>query len=51
MISLENIPDWIIGEELLAKGINGSSMTTLGTAYDDPLFGKVSQPAHMQNFI
>ncbi|SQI22331.1 Extracellular minor metalloprotease precursor [Salmonella enterica subsp. arizonae] len=46
--------DWIIGEGLLAKGINGKglrSMAAPGTAYDDPLLGKDPQPAHMQNFI
>ncbi|EAA5902104.1 M4 family metallopeptidase [Salmonella enterica] len=46
--------DWIIGEGLLAKGINGKglrSMAAPGTAYDDPLLGKDPQPAHMQDFI
>ncbi|WP_054179428.1 M4 family metallopeptidase [Trabulsiella odontotermitis] len=46
--------DWIIGEGLLAKGINGKglrSMSAPGTAYDDPLLGKDPQPAHMKDFV
>ena len=46
--------DWIIGEGLLAKGINGKglrSMSAPGTAYDDPLLGKDPQPAHMNEYI
>ncbi|STQ10020.1 zinc metalloprotease [Enterobacter cloacae] len=46
--------DWLIGEGLLAKGINGKglrSMSEPGTAYDDPLLGKDPQPAHMKDFI
>lgn len=46
--------DWIIGEGLLAKGINGSglrSMSAPGTAYDDPLLGKDPQPADMTHYI
>ena len=46
--------DWIIGEGLLAEGINGEglrSMSAPGTAYDDPLLGKDPQPAHMNDFI
>lgn len=46
--------DWIIGEGLLAKGINGKglrSMSHPGTAYDDPLLGKDPQPAHMKDFV
>lgn len=46
--------DWIIGEGLLAKGINGKglrSMSQPGTAYDDPLLGKDPQPAHMKDFV
>jgi Zn-dependent metalloprotease len=41
--------DWLIGEGLLAKGINGKglrSMSEPGTAYNDPLLGKDPQPAH-----
>ncbi|KAA8995739.1 peptidase M4 family protein [Affinibrenneria salicis] len=46
--------DWIIGEGLLAPGINGRglrSMSEPGTAYDDPLLGKDPQPAHMNEYI
>lgn len=46
--------DWLIGEGLLAKGINGKglrSMSAPGTAYDDPLLGKDPQPASMQDYI
>ena len=46
--------DWLIGEGLLAAGINGKglrSMSEPGTAYDDPLLGKDPQPAHMKDFI
>lgn len=44
--------DWIIGEGLFAKGINGvgiRSMKAPGTAYDDPRLGKDPQPAHMKD--
>ncbi len=46
--------DWLIGEGLLAEGINGRglrSMSAPGTAYDDPLLGKDPQPAHMDHYI
>ncbi|WP_147199175.1 M4 family metallopeptidase [Pantoea sp. CCBC3-3-1] len=46
--------DWIIGEGLLAKGINGKglrSMSEPGTAYDDPLLGKDPQPADMKGYV
>lgn len=46
--------DWLIGEGLLAEGINGKglrSMSAPGTAYDDPLLGNDPQPAHMDDFI
>ncbi len=46
--------DWLIGEGLLADGINGKglrSMSAPGTAYDDPLLGKDPQPGHMKDFI
>ncbi|MBP2194569.1 M4 family metallopeptidase [Pantoea cypripedii] len=46
--------DWIIGEGLLAKGINGRglrSMSAPGTAYDDPMLGKDPQPADMAHYI
>ncbi|WP_114193352.1 M4 family metallopeptidase [Edaphovirga cremea] len=46
--------DWIIGEGLLAKGIQGKglrSMSQPGTAYDDPILGKDPQPASMDGYI
>lgn len=46
--------DWIIGEGLLASGINGRglrSMSEPGTAYDDPMLGKDPQPAHMDHYV
>ena len=46
--------DWLIGVGLFTKQVNGAairSMKAPGTAYDDPLIGKDSQPAHMKNFV
>jgi Zn-dependent metalloprotease len=47
--------DWLIGANLLAKGVNGVALRSLkapGTAYDDPLFGgKDPQPGHMKNYV
>ena len=46
--------NWLIGEGLLAPGINGRGLREMlnpGTAYDDGLLGKDPQPAHMNNYI
>ncbi|MEN4911951.1 M4 family metallopeptidase [Erwinia amylovora] len=46
--------NWLIGEGLLAEGINGRglrSMSEPGSAYDDPLLGKDPQPAHMRDYL
>jgi Zn-dependent metalloprotease len=47
--------DWLIGEGILAKGINGvalRSMKAPGTAYDDPqLGGKDPQPDNYANIV
>ncbi|MEW1719883.1 M4 family metallopeptidase [Streptomyces sp. NPDC093109] len=46
--------DWLIGEGLLAPGVNGvalRSMKAPGTAYDDPALGKDPQPATMENYV
>ncbi|MBC6461634.1 M4 family metallopeptidase [Actinomadura sp. HBU206391] len=46
--------DWIIGEGLLAPGVNGvglRSMKEPGTAYDDPNLGKDPQPGHMNDYV
>ncbi|HVV47725.1 MAG TPA: M4 family metallopeptidase, partial [Bryobacteraceae bacterium] len=46
--------DWLIGAGLLAKTVNGvalRSMKAPGTAYDDPVLGKDSQPANMSGYV
>jgi Zn-dependent metalloprotease len=46
--------DWLIGADLLAKGVKGialRSMKAPGTAYDDPTLGKDPQPAEMKDFV
>jgi len=46
--------DWLIGAGLLADGINGvalRSMKAPGTAYDDYLLGKDTQPDHMSKYV
>lgn len=46
--------DWLIGEGLFVRGINGvaiRSMKAPGTAYDDPQLGKDPQPAHMRDYV
>jgi len=45
--------DWLIGEGLLAPGVNGQALRSMkapGTAYDDPVLGKDPQPAHMRDY-
>jgi len=49
-----DVADWLIGEGLLADGVNGvalRSMKAPGTAYDDPVLGKDPQPAHMNDYV
>ena len=46
--------DWLIGEGLLASGIEGVALRSMkepGAAFDDPLLGKDPQPKHMNNFV
>jgi Zn-dependent metalloprotease len=46
--------DWLIGEGLLASGIQGVALRSMkdpGSAFDDPLLGKDPQPKHMDNFV
>ena len=46
--------DWLIGEGLLAPGVNGEALRSMkapGTAYDDPVLGKDPQPAHMRDYV
>ncbi|WP_395106996.1 M4 family metallopeptidase [Actinomadura sp. SCN-SB] len=45
--------DWLIGQGLLAEGVNGVALRSLkepGTAYDDPRLGKDPQPGHMDSY-
>ncbi len=45
--------NWLIGEGIWAKGINGKALRDMknpGTAYDDPIVGKDPQPAHWDDF-
>jgi Zn-dependent metalloprotease len=46
--------DWLIGQGLLAPGINGVALRSMkepGTAYDDPQLGKDPQPGHMDQYV
>jgi Zn-dependent metalloprotease len=46
--------DWLIGEGLLAPGVNGvalRSMKAPGTAFDDPVLGKDDQPSAMGDYV
>ena len=51
--------DWLIGEGLFTDKVKGTgdtpaalrSMAEPGTAYDDPLLGKDSQPGHMDKYV
>ena len=46
--------DWLIGAELLTDRVEGvaiRSMKAPGTAYDDRVFGRDPQPAHMRQFV
>ena len=46
--------DWLIGAGLLAPGIKGvalRSMKAPGTAYNDKILGKDSQPSNMKNYV
>jgi hypothetical protein len=46
--------DWLIGSGLLLPKIKGKglrSMANPGSAYDDPMLGKDSQPSHMRGFV
>ena len=46
--------DWIIGAGLLTARVNGSGLRSLkapGTAYDDRVFGRDPQPAHMRDYV
>ncbi|WP_448639711.1 M4 family metallopeptidase [Geodermatophilus sp. URMC 63] len=46
--------DWLLGAGLLADGVNGVALRSLsspGTAYDDPLLGKDPQPRHLRDIV
>jgi Zn-dependent metalloprotease len=46
--------DWLIGEGLLATGVNGVALRSMkdpGSAFDDPLLGKDPQPKHMDDYV
>lgn len=46
--------DWLIGQGLLAAGINGVALRSMkdpGSAFNDPILGKDPQPKHMKDFI
>lgn len=46
--------DWLIGEGLLAPGIEGVALRSMkdpGSAYNDPLLGKDPQPRHMSKYV
>jgi Zn-dependent metalloprotease len=46
--------DWLIGEGLLAAGVNGVALRSMkdpGSAFDDPVLGKDPQPKHMSRFV
>lgn len=46
--------DWLIGEGIFTSKVKGSALRSLkapGTAYDDPVLGKDSQPSDMSRFV
>ncbi|MGW0709827.1 M4 family metallopeptidase [Streptomyces sp. NPDC002643] len=46
--------DWLIGAEIFTPDIGADALRSLkepGHAYDNPLFGKDPQPAHMRDFV
>ena len=46
--------DWLIGEGLLAENVHGVALRSMkdpGSAFDDPMLGKDSQPGHMDNYV
>jgi Zn-dependent metalloprotease len=46
--------DWLIGADVFTPGIQADALRSLarpGTAYDNELFGKDPQPAHMAEFV
>lgn len=46
--------DWLIGDGLFTRKIQGKAIRSMkepGSAYDDPLIGKDTQPSHMKDFV
>jgi len=46
--------DWLIGQGLLTSNVKGIALRSIkapGTAYDDPVLGKDSQPANMKDYV
>jgi Zn-dependent metalloprotease len=51
--TVDNDEYWIQGVGIFTSKVQGQGIRSLanpGTAYDDPIFGKDSQPAHMDDF-
>lgn len=45
--------DWLIGQGLFTSKVKGTALRSMkapGTAYDDPVLGKDSQPAHYKDY-
>jgi len=45
--------DWLIGDEIMGPDLVGEALRSMrapGTAYDNSLFGKDPQPAHMRDY-
>jgi Zn-dependent metalloprotease len=52
-LALDDPRAWLIGETLLAPGVNGRALRDManpGTAYDDPVLGTDTQPRHMRGY-
>jgi Zn-dependent metalloprotease len=46
--------DWLIGAGLFAEDVQGDALRSMkepGTAYDDSVLGKDTQPAHMDDYV
>jgi len=46
--------DWLIGEGLFTANVNGQALRSMkdpGSAFDDPVLGKDTQPDHMSEFV
>jgi Zn-dependent metalloprotease len=46
--------DWLIGSGLVTDKVNGEALRSMkapGTAYNDPVLGKDTQPGHMKDYV